>query len=669
MRHAGFAAIGAAVCLALSVLVPTAADADTFDRITVNHPNATTTVFRIDRPNPTRQTSNYPSILFHRGDQIVIDAGGCVQTGGYGLTWKSYTDPQGGSADYLYSGTVYIRGVIPFGADGGYQRIGGVLEKTLRVPTDLPPSIKDSDLSLHLGYQDDNYSDNSYDGHDNGDNDQCLNVGAAWVVISITTDTAPATGWTPRSKPFDLSWRMEDIDANGLPVNPFWGAQFDPHKPFGSDPDPAHFVADFQGSCGPAFSWSYGNHGMVEDLTALNADCTTQAPTSDFDHSSSVEPGPLSYCHPEPLSGHLDWAYATLTGRVVWDQYSGNQPFGDTDMNFWLVIPGFGALTREDPMAVGIEVRSGETLDNYADPFWKNLRANAEGGGDMTIASQIDRKFAVVSGLLGIDGVHGGATEIHPATTMAICLSGCTELSGEKQGEEIVDGADQHWVFFVQNYGAGGECSSSEHFWPGLNSHDGKAWYFLSLPWPPGATGVKMSAQQLNASETVKSSKPKQWGKWDMLGFELPDPTNGSGASVDGEFILHYTIPKPPPQRSAVVYPTTAIGRSDEDADMQSVLAKMTDPVQKARLLQLMKATPGFTPRPHPDAISTNFGDDGGAAEAVATVTKDKARSLTRDHPYADADYDKWKANFVAQVVKIMPPKKAPDAQKVSPAR
>jgi len=148
-----------------------------------------------------------------------------------------------------------------------------------------------------------------------------------------------------------------------------------------------------------------------------------------------------------------------------------------------------------------------------------------------------------------------------------------------------------------------------------------------------------------------------------MMGFQLPDPTNGSGASVDGEFTLHYTIPKPPPQRSAAEVPTSSIGHSDEDADMQSVLAKITDPVQKAKLLQLMKSTPGYTPKPHPDAISTTFGDDGGAAEAVATVTKDKARSLTRDHPYADAGYDKWKANFVAQVVKIVPPKKAPAAK------
>src|SRR5690348_16525284 len=44
----------------------------------------------------------YPEIVIRGGDTILVSAGGCVQTGGHGQTWKRYVDPQGPNSDRLY---------------------------------------------------------------------------------------------------------------------------------------------------------------------------------------------------------------------------------------------------------------------------------------------------------------------------------------------------------------------------------------------------------------------------------------------------------------------------------------------------------------------------------------------------------------------------------------
>jgi hypothetical protein len=38
---------------------------------------------------------------------------------------------------------------------------------------------------LALGYEDDDYGDNGYYDHDNGNDDQCKDIGPAWVIMTI----------------------------------------------------------------------------------------------------------------------------------------------------------------------------------------------------------------------------------------------------------------------------------------------------------------------------------------------------------------------------------------------------------------------------------------------------------------------------------------------------
>ena len=76
-----------------------------------------TQVWTIKEPEVGVAVENYgfkphTDIKFQPGDGVTIEAGGCVQTGGSGKTWKSYVNPLGPDSDKYYSGTIWIPGAI-----------------------------------------------------------------------------------------------------------------------------------------------------------------------------------------------------------------------------------------------------------------------------------------------------------------------------------------------------------------------------------------------------------------------------------------------------------------------------------------------------------------------------------------------------------------------------
>jgi hypothetical protein len=121
-------------------------------------------------------------ISFRRGDYVTINAGGCVQTGGSGLTWKRYVAPQGANSDRLYFGVfampsvpVYqFRQVLHPVSAGSDVWTGNFWIGDVNIDND----------SLWLAYSDDGYGDNGYWGHDDGTGDQCKGVGSAWILIT-----------------------------------------------------------------------------------------------------------------------------------------------------------------------------------------------------------------------------------------------------------------------------------------------------------------------------------------------------------------------------------------------------------------------------------------------------------------------------------------------------
>src|SRR5207248_1557854 len=138
---------------------------------------------------------------------IRIEAGGCVQSGGSGKTWKRYTFPQGSNADRLYHGMVAIPGVTL-----GMVALESVVGKDL-VVSELPfGQIPDKPK---FGYLDDKYSDNGYDRHDNGTNNQCLDCDSSFIRVYVK-NTSLTSHLSPNR--MDLVWK--DYDVNGLPINP-----------------------------------------------------------------------------------------------------------------------------------------------------------------------------------------------------------------------------------------------------------------------------------------------------------------------------------------------------------------------------------------------------------------------------------------------------------------
>ncbi|EWM11270.1 hypothetical protein [Kutzneria sp. 744] len=125
----------------------------------------------VHEPIVTQPSATYPTIQFLPGDHVTVDAGGCVQTGGHGATWKRYVNPA--SDNGLYHGLINIPG-----GTAGTQQIWTAVGRTF--------TVGGSGGSLVLGYEDDGYSDNGYYSHDDGTGNQCKGVGNAWVHIVIS---------------------------------------------------------------------------------------------------------------------------------------------------------------------------------------------------------------------------------------------------------------------------------------------------------------------------------------------------------------------------------------------------------------------------------------------------------------------------------------------------
>jgi hypothetical protein len=189
-----------AVCvLGLSPLAARANDNEIISPpIIGSSPNAIQ--WRIDQPRVTVRKKEYPQIKFGLGDVVTVTAGGAVQTGGSGATWKRYVDPSGPNSNNLYHGLIKVEGVtnafkpsLQAGEEGlirmqtfmtSTKKEKGQFRGVLRMPKEATPAQLKR-LFLQLGYEDDNYSDNGYYSHDDGTGDQAKGVGSAYVIIDI----------------------------------------------------------------------------------------------------------------------------------------------------------------------------------------------------------------------------------------------------------------------------------------------------------------------------------------------------------------------------------------------------------------------------------------------------------------------------------------------------
>jgi hypothetical protein len=132
---------------------------------------ASSIVYDIQRPPVNTPKTSVPWVTFKADDKVTVVAGGCVQTGGSGKTWKRFVDPVGPDSAQKYHGLMQLPGM------SGLVRIASLVGRPVRIA---------QDGALTLGYEDSNYGDNGYWGRDPGDADQCLTEPDAYIKITVT---------------------------------------------------------------------------------------------------------------------------------------------------------------------------------------------------------------------------------------------------------------------------------------------------------------------------------------------------------------------------------------------------------------------------------------------------------------------------------------------------
>jgi hypothetical protein len=461
--------------------------------------DAKTIVWRIDEPVVTQYDTEYPEIIFSTGDRVSVEAGGCVQTGGSGDTWKHYVNPKGDNSDRLYSGLISIPT-----ATAGLVRIGTVIGQTFEIKT-IPEGTELAKRRLHLGYQDesaDAYGDNGYYDHDNGTDDQCKGVGSAYVILTIQHKNPPNIPPLPEPNqvpqaPMDLWWT--EVDHNLLPLNSVWGHQINP----GGVPNARHECNDF--------------HDEGDHLNLGSPPGTTQNPT--VDEASGLTSLICGRDHPAgTVHGHINWGFVTYRGTLFfadWQVNSSTQT-GDDDYDLELLRNDEAGVTLENHFryheqgktALDVEFNASETIDTFDLPWWTSFRSAVQSHpantGDWTAAQAfVDGREAIVVGLIGIDNQHNGHAEVHPVHALAVHVRD--------------DATGQVWELFARNWGNEGFCSQDQHLLP-FNS------ITLFFPKPADATSfqVDSSTTRFHGNNAAIKWGQKQISSGVLITFSFP---------------------------------------------------------------------------------------------------------------------------------------------------
>ena len=486
---------------------------------------------------------------------------------------------------------------------------------------------------------------------------QCTPSQLAQGCRNKPSSAGPITLWSSHSEPFDLVWDINNPDPNGLPFNPMWAYQL--------NKDTSTFertsLPDFQKICGKAFyyntgSTSSGNNSVHADILAR--DCTSQHTHLDVSNSSLV--GDVGgYCT-GLINGHLTWMLATYTGSIQWEGWSGDPGSGDLylddgDYNLLLTpsaIPpgpifdnGFTNLNVEivenDPFpstvgenGIGLEFKDDESVHRARGPWWRQLVNGVEHGGQPTPDAMMstaggDGLYGVVTGVIGIDGVHGGYTEVHPV--FALALNTATTVGSG------ANGVRQTWVYFLRTRGNGGGCSVSQYPW--TIPAAAKNLYMIQLPALKAANSLS-NAQTSNWSVLPANMKivgtPQAWA-WqggntqvsietvavDISGMTYIDvqfPPGNGDFGVDGQFTVEYDFPSnsyPPPlpgewygggfggHPSGRKSGAPRRAKKKEDGfDVTTMTSRFTDPAVKAKFTtDAQNALKQLSMRPPMEAI------------------------------------------------------------------
>lgn len=428
-----------------------------------------TVIYRIYQPEVRKAYQCY-DIPMQPGDRVkVSDVHGCVDTGGHGRTWKRFRNPLGSSADRLYHGRIWVPG-----ATDGLVRIASVYQQELTV-NELPPYYDGYPLRIWLGYEDENYSDNGYSEgrRDSGTQHQCKDASDAQVEIRITSGPMDRVkgnvqAYPKPTAPFDLDWAA--LDANLLPLNPFW------HVQRGQWPKQLPDVGD-------ACNYFHNE----QDIPKVDPDkCTIWNVDIDEGWLGSANckldiprVGSLVrklFTH-GLVAGHINWGVVTYEGKIYFWDYE-KFPL-DRDYDLYLIPDDHNAgLTVNNSSyeprkglkipALGLEFYAHETIRKFNErgTWWDDFatavkKGNPFIGNPLSVRQSkyeqatrlVDGRRAIVIGLFGIDNEHHSHTEIHPVLGLAIRV--------DDDGDQSTE---QRWAIFATNWGTEGDCSNRVNF-------------------------------------------------------------------------------------------------------------------------------------------------------------------------------------------------------------
>ncbi|MEP7001674.1 MAG: hypothetical protein ABI969_14400, partial [bacterium] len=160
------------------------------------------------------------------------------------------------------------------------------------------------------------------------------------------------------------------------------------------------------------------------------------------------------------VRGHVNWFPVTVTGQIHWDSFAGG--IQDHDVNFDLIPQTDHALTTGNSVLPALGGRRAYHIESYFEEtfdrigatggeFWPEVKADIT---DPAAARDlIDDRFAIVTGLYGLDAVHGFQAELHPAFMMSILLD----------ASRAGDRAHEQWAVMVRNMGSEGDCAGGTH--------------------------------------------------------------------------------------------------------------------------------------------------------------------------------------------------------------
>ncbi len=277
------------------------------------------------------------------------------------------------------------------------------------------------------------------------------------------------------SVPHNVSWSA--VDANGLPLNPRW-------------------VRTRPRSDRLCRFW----YAQSSDLPSLiyRGECTDQPITLNQLSPRQEKSGGLSCSQrdAEPhIRGHVNWFEITQIGRLRWKSFV--HP-GDHDLTFWLEAEGivnYGSVRVNRPhrSEIGDPARvielefSGEETVRRFDPSlagtpWRPIIdvVRRVPGAERAARDLLRDRLAVVTGVLGVDGIHHYQTEIHPVFALAVDAS------------DAADGPEHAWMVLLRNSGNEGECGLGILPWRSDSANGAHRVYLLEIPWEPGADSVQV---------------------------------------------------------------------------------------------------------------------------------------------------------------------------------